>query len=572
MLKEFSIKHRILLILMGISIPLVVFILIFNFYTINILNKKVSEAIDNTLYLQSNNLEETLKTVENAMGGLIMDNQYFAALKSDKLSELDKYLNAYEVMRQERAVLQTYSDIAACALISKTANVNQISFNLSYSPDDTDQKLKEFLAKLLTGQDGSVRYKWFPVMVGDRGYLLRIMGGQDTFIIYIINLNDILLFQDNKNSDNTAVTVFFDKDYIYTGRDFIEKKHLKLLYLEDYYFTGKEKKYMVCESEVDGSSVRIAYLTPYNGIFIDMSFSQILFFIISLLTILSIPLGYFLLKHTFFSPIDRLVKTMERIGQGEEIIKEEGYREVEFQKVNDTLFRTLEEIKELKIESYEKELKVKEITLQYFQIQIRPHFFLNCLKNIYGMVEEGNFGNIQKLIIHLSRHLRYMLQDNSKLVTIEEELQYVKNYIEIQQISLKYPPNCSLDVETGTMQFMIPPVSILSFIENSVKYSDTGSRCPQIKISIKALKNEEEELIYIRVSDNGSGFSEEDLTRFNYLREDTPPDMHIGIYNIIQRFHLYYGKGKVGFVFSNDGGAVIEVYIERGQEDEHIDC
>ncbi|MDF2472789.1 MAG: hypothetical protein K0R21_571 [Anaerocolumna sp.] len=571
-MKNFSIKRRILFILMGLIIPLIIFIIVFNLYTVKIFNKKVSEAIDNTLYLQCKNLENTLKMVENSMAGIIIDNEYFAGLRNKNISELDRYTNAYEVMKTEKTVMQTYSNIAACALISSTTNVNQIAYNINYNFDDIDQQIPEFLGSLMKDSSNNYRHKWFPAMIGDRGYLFRIMGSKDTWIIYVINLKNIILFQDNLKSDNTAITIFFDRDNIYTRSDIINTNNIELKYSDNYYFTGKDRKYMVCESSVNRSNIKIAYLTPYNGLFVNLSGNQLMFFIISLLTVLLIPSGYIMLKRMFFSPINRLVRSMEDIGNGQyNAEKSTAYREIEFRKVDETLLNTLEEIRKLKIASYEKELKYKGIMLQYFQIQIRPHFYLNCLKNIYGMVEEKNYENIQKLILYLSKHLRYMLQENSNIVTIEEELQYVKNYIEIQQISMKYPPDCTIDVETNTIHELIPPVSILSFVENSVKYSTAQSENLQIKIKIQFLINEDEELIYIRISDNGCGFTEENLQKYNFIDNETISDERIGIYNVIQRFQLYFGKENVGFAFSNDHGAVVEIYIERVQANENFD-
>lgn len=571
-MKYFSIKRRILVILMGLIIPLISFIIIFNFYTVDIFNKKISEAINNTLYIQSRNLENTLKIVENSMAGIIISNKYFVGLQKEGVSKFDRYMYGYEVMKAEKTVMQTYPTIAACALISSTSNIKQIAYNTNYSFDATDQQIPDFLSSLMLKSDKNYRFNWFPVMIGDRGYLIRIMGSKDTWIVYIINLKEIILFQDNQKKDNAAITAFFDNSNVYTEAEFVNENNIELKDSNKYYFTGKKQKYMVCEADVNRSNMRIAYLTPYNGLFVNMRGSQIMFFILSLLTILLIPLGYIMLKRMFFCPIDRLVRSMEDIRDGQyDSEKPAVYREIEFNEVNETLFSTLEEIKKLKIDSYEKELKYKGVMLQYFQIQIRPHFYLNCLKNIYGMVEEKNYGNIQKLILYLSKHLRYMLKDNSNLVTIEEELQYVKNYMTIQQISMKYPPICTIDVETNLIHYLIPPVSILSFVENSVKYSSVQSENLHIKIKIQSLINEEEEIVYLRISDNGSGFSEENLQTYNFIDQEEIFREHIGIYNVIQRFRLHFGKEKVGFAFSNDSGAVVEIYIGMVTVNESID-
>ena len=568
-MKIFSIKRRLLYILMGLMIPLIIFIIGFSFFSVNVLNQKIAEAMSNTVYLQSKNMEKTLKLVENAMAGLITDNEYFYGLRDEKLSDFDKYANAYNVFKMEKSVMYSYTDVAACALISKSADKKWIAFNSNYQFDNTDKLLLDYLQKSLDEGKLNDVHTWFPAMVGDRGYLFRLMGIKDTWIIYVINLDEIILFQDNKDNSNSAVTVFYNDNTIFTGAEFVRSNQIEIVGSDNYYFTGKQQKYMVFESGIKGCDMRIAYLSPYSGLFINMSNSQIMFFVTSMLTIFLIPLGYFLLRRMFFRPIDKLVKMMEEIRDGRfDETNQTIYREIEFQKVDETFRSTLEEIRSLKVESYEKELKIKSTLLQYYQIQIRPHFFLNCLKNIYGMVEEKNYNKIQQIILYLSKHLRYMLQEKNMMVSIEEELQYVKNYISIQQMSMKYPPECTIDVDASIMGFKIPPISLLTFVENTIKYGFLPDENIRINIRINALANEDEELVHIRIMDNGIGFSQEMLELYNYMEEDNTIENRIGIYNVIQRFRLSFGKENVAFAFMNIDGAVVEIYIKRVKNNE----
>lgn len=71
----------------------------------------------------------------------------------------------------------------------------------------------------------------------------------------------------------------------------------------------------------------------------------------------------------------------------------------------------LDQINTLKDEAYQKEMSLKKTQLQYYQLQIKPHFYLNCLKNMYAMTEVGKYEDIKTSIIYLSNHLRYMLKD-----------------------------------------------------------------------------------------------------------------------------------------------------------------
>ena len=69
--------------------------------------------------------------------------------------------------------------------------------------------------------------------------------------------------------------------------------------------------------------------------------------------------------------------------------------------------------------------------LQYLQLQIRPHFYLNCLKNINSRAQMHEDEKIQTLVISLSDYFRYNFQDVKNFVTVREELEAVQSYVDL---------------------------------------------------------------------------------------------------------------------------------------------
>ncbi len=128
----------------------------------------------------------------------------------------------------------------------------------------------------------------------------------------------------------------------------------------------------------------------------------------------------------------------------------------EFQILANSFNAMMEKIKALKIESYQYEIEMQQAKLQYLQIQIRPHFFLNCLKNLYGLAEEDKSEEIQKMILVLSKYFRYMMRDNFLLVSSETELENVENYITLQQMTAFYPISCHIDMDDSLKNFDDP--------------------------------------------------------------------------------------------------------------------
>ena len=110
-------------------------------------------------------------------------------------------------------------------------------------------------------------------------------------------------------------------------------------------------------------------------------------------------------------------KQMEKIAEGDlNTTANDPKAGRELQMTNATFNQMLERIRALKIESYERELEKKQTQLQYYRAQIRPHFYLNCLKNIYSLAERREFANIEQSILYLSGYLRYTFQDNADTV------------------------------------------------------------------------------------------------------------------------------------------------------------
>lgn len=104
-------------------------------------------------------------------------------------------------------------------------------------------------------------------------------------------------------------------------------------------------------------------------------------------------------------------------------------------------------IESLKIEKYEKEIEIKQIQHQYYQVQIRPHFYLNCLKNIYALSEKKEFENLGQSILLLSNYLRYVFQANNATIPLREELKQCENYAGLMGISAVFPPKLSFDID-----------------------------------------------------------------------------------------------------------------------------
>lgn len=291
-----------------------------------------------------------------------------------------------------------------------------------------------------------------------------------------------------------------------------------------------------------------------------MDVVQVTILVGSIAIILLILFSFYFLTKFFLQPFDSLVSTMEKVRKGQLDAKLKTSSSIdEFIRLQDTFNAMMDEIQSLKIASYEQHLERQQVELQYLQIQIRPHFFLNCLKNLYALAQGQSYIQMQEMILRLSEHLRFLFQETKSLVPVEIELKNVENFIALQQLVQHSPPVFTARVDSRLKALRVPPLSLLTFVENSVKHGSVPEKTLEIHISLTLLEDEAGKYVSLVIRDNGRGFSEESLKHLQTGIWDGE-NQHLGIQNVSKRFQLIYGD-QCTFFFSNRGGAETEIFF-----------
>ncbi len=273
------------------------------------------------------------------------------------------------------------------------------------------------------------------------------------------------------------------------------------------------------------------------------------------------------MKRQFLEPLETLVQTMEQIKEGELEKNLSIQTSVqEYKKIEYTFNTMMERIKDLKILAYDRLIQVQKTKMQYYQIQIRPHFFLNCMKNLYAMASGKKYEQLQEMILTLSKYLRVVLKDYSASVPLSQELEGVRSYISLQQMSNANAIDYEEDISGSLETFLIPPMSVLTLVENSFKYEKDSQEPVHILVKARSFVDGDQTFVNLTVMDNGRGFSDDVLNILNHPQMRLPGD-HIGIYNVRQRFELLY-QNSCSFVFSNMEGACVDIFVpvKEGEE------
>lgn len=118
--------------------------------------------------------------------------------------------------------------------------------------------------------------------------------------------------------------------------------------------------------------------------------------------------------------------------------------------------------------------------------QINPHFLFNTLNNIYSMSQMKS-DKTPNAIHRLSQMLRYVIYDcNDNFVKLEQEISYIRSYINLQMLKDENMQNVKFDLQVGNPYLKIAPMLLISFVENSFKHSnieDTENSWINIKLT-----------------------------------------------------------------------------------------
>ena len=308
----------------------------------------------------------------------------------------------------------------------------------------------------------------------------------------------------------------------------------------------------------------IYVLVDYAEVFRNITLLEVFLSAVPIIiTILSIIIILYI-RQWMIKPITRLTERLSQLGDSippSEFFISEGILEID--KANDKLNKVIFDMQELKIREYHSQLELKKIELNYLKNQIRPHFYLNMLSMIHSMLQTKNYKEIEELTILTSNYLRHLFMANQDFSELKDEVQHIKDYLEIQRIRYGNSIYFSLDYNSDLQNTLVPSLLLQTFIENTIKHGFSFQDLFTILLSIKKVKTEDSDYIQICIEDNGPGFSEEILSKLNQKQSLITEDgHHIGITNTIERLNLLYPNDyTITFENNEEGGAKILLLI-----------
>lgn len=349
---------------------------------------------------------------------------------------------------------------------------------------------------------------------------------------------DMPLFADIKEHADRGDTIFYLKE---------EGNHSMIVFI----FNDKYEYYLVAQ-------IPESYITSEVR-----TINRVLLFLSLLLILLSIGctmMVYFSIIMPVKNMMDFCRTPVEQMRLSE--IHDESPDELGFLSV--TMETMLYDLQRAMEQNREDEHRKRRLELQMLQYQINPHFLFNTLNSLQWVAVINDVPVLAQGISSLSTLLKNTLLKEDELITLEEEIDNLKNYFVIQKI--RYGNSFDVDyfLESDILQNRLPRLILQPLAENAIVHGGSGF-VDVVHITVSGRHRQEGLVIEIR--DNGKGYTavvsdrEEDGESKNN-KATGRKSSGIGIRNVKERLRLHYGRADLLQIISDEGkGTLCRIII-----------
>ena len=201
----------------------------------------------------------------------------------------------------------------------------------------------------------------------------------------------------------------------------------------------------------------------------------------------------------------------------------------------------IDKINELIGQVTTEQIRLRKAEFELLQAQINPHFLYNTLDAIVWLAEAGEQRKVVSMVGSLSEFFRMSLNQGKDIVTIKEELQHIRSYLEIQQMRYQDILEYEIDIPQELFDDRIPKITIQPLVENALYHGIKNKRGGgKIQISGRV----ENDCAIVQIRDNGIGITPERLKQIiDGMVNKVPTESDIyGLYNVNERIRLDFGE------------------------------
>lgn len=532
--------------------------------SVNLIRKEIQNSLLSLSQQVNNNLEDWLKKTDNLSSmlysqelfGKILGNSKYKEDSYDMLNdnrEFDKFFmyilnqsneidSIYIFTQNENVFYKSYSgsmklgyDVENEAWYKETVKKNgEITFFGIHHPWPlSNSKARVFsMARQIRNLDGQI----LGVMLID----IKLDSLSKLIKKSISNYNSEFLIVDN----NENLVYYYDKYNITdkangnTINDLVRSNKSTLIDK----INGKDTFLTYLSSSFSGW--KIISITPEESINRNSSKLLKLNAIIAVISSAVFSLLVILLYLTICKPVYRLSLSMKKVEAGDFSVQVAEQSKDEIGQLCINFNNMIHKINLLIESEYKATILRKDAEFKALQSQINPHFLYNTLQLISSISVVKKVPEINEASKSLGYMLRYSIKTNKDFVPFRDELEHVLSYIAIQKIRMEDKVTVSVDINQSVFNFGIMKLVLQPFVENAFNHGIDRKRDMGI---VELSAQLEEQIIVIKVKDNGIGMSPEKLEHLRKSldgqeKTNTSGEISIGIHNVNSRLKLFYGS------------------------------
>ncbi|MCR4806655.1 MAG: sensor histidine kinase [Lachnospiraceae bacterium] len=245
-------------------------------------------------------------------------------------------------------------------------------------------------------------------------------------------------------------------------------------------------------------------------------------------------------------PVRELSMITEKVARGDLSVRSQVETGSEIRVLSESFNEMIDRVSRLLDQVRTEQESLRKAELELLQAQINPHFLYNTLDTIVWLAEAGDQASVVSMVGSLSKFFRTSLGQGKDQVTIKDELDHVRSYLEIQQVRYQDILEYSIDVPKEVYSAPIPKITLQPIVENALYH---GIKNKRGKGTITVTGKTENKCLYIYIEDNGIGMTEEMLEKISRKMnstengdQDNSQGEIFGLSNVNERIKLKYGQ------------------------------
>ena len=267
------------------------------------------------------------------------------------------------------------------------------------------------------------------------------------------------------------------------------------------------------------------------------------------------------LVRKMYQPLNKVVSNMDYVATGSlrTRINVDNMGE-DFAKLAIGFNSMMDEIEVLMEQVKLEQHQLEQIRFNALQSQIQPHFLYNTLECIHWQaIAEGN-KEISTMVKALAKYYRICLSKGHDVITIREEVEHIRNYMIIQNMRYDNIIGSEIVVESQVEESLIPKLTLQPLVENSIYHGMKVKEGKTGTLYLTAYKNEDE--VIIKVSDTGTGMSQEQIDEMNEQLSRYEDSFGYGVRNVNKRIELLFGEGYgLNYQKNDSGGVTVVIHL-----------